>query len=145
MEVTMKKLLILFMILGTNTIAVAQEAVKITPVAKATDTATGQKLQYPKTEKPEINSVLVEIVPGAESGRHMHPVPTFVYVIEGTLTVEMDDAAPRTYSAGSGFLESMNTWHNGKNRGQGPVKFLVVFVSEEGQKNLIRPDGQPKP
>ena len=39
----------------------------------------------------------------------------------------------------------MNTWHNGKNLGQAPLKILVVFVSEEGKKNFIRAEGQPKP
>ena len=141
----MKKLLISFIMLGFVTITTAQQPPKISPVVKATASATGQKLQYPQTDKPEIESVLIEMAPGGESGRHMHPVPTYVYVVEGTLTVEMDHGAPREYAAGSGFLESVNTWHNGKNLGQAPVKVLVVFVSEEGKKNFIRAEGQPKP
>ena len=141
----MKKLLISFIVLGFVTITTAQQAPKISPVVKATTSATGQKLQYPQTDKPEIESVLIEIAPGGESGRHMHPVPTYVYVLEGTLTLESDHGAPREYAAGSGFLESMNSWHNGKNLGQAPVKALVVFVSEEGKKNFIRAEGQPKP
>jgi quercetin dioxygenase-like cupin family protein len=145
MEGNMKRLLISLMVLGFVTITTAQQAPKVSPVVKATATATGQKLQYPQTDKPEIESVLVEMAPGGESGRHMHPVPTYVYVVEGTLTVEMDHGSPREYAAGSGFLESVNAWHNGKNLGQAPVKFLVVFVSEEGKKNLIRAEGQPKP
>jgi quercetin dioxygenase-like cupin family protein len=140
----MKKLLIGFIMLGFVTSTTAQQAPKVSPVVKATATASGQKLQYPQTDKPEIESVLIEIAPGGESGRHMHPVPTYVYVVEGTLTVEMDDGSPREYAAGSGFLESVNTWHNGKNLGQAPVKVLVVFVSEEGKKNFIRAEGQPK-
>ena len=32
----------------------------------------------------------------------------------------------------------MNTSHNGKNVGQATTKVLVVFVSVEGKKNLIR-------
>ena len=140
----MKKLLISFIMLGFVTSTTAQQAPKVSPVVKATATASGQKLQYPQTDKPEIESVLIEIAPGGESGRHMHPVPTYVYVVEGTLTVEMDDGSPREYAAGSGFLESVNTWHNGKNLGQAPVKVLVVFVSEEGKKNFIRAEGQRK-
>ena len=140
----MKKLLIGFIMLGFVTSTTAQQAPKVSPVIKANATASGQKLQYPQTDKPEIESVLIEIAPGGESGRHMHPVPTYVYVLEGTLTVEMDKESPREYAAGSGFLESLNTWHNGKNLGQAPVKALVVFVSEEGKKNFIRAEGQPK-
>jgi quercetin dioxygenase-like cupin family protein len=141
----MKNVLVGLVILGFVTITTAQQAPKVSPVVKATATSSGQKLQYPQTDKPEIESVLIEIAPGGESGRHMHPVPTYVYVVEGTVTVEMDDGSRREYAAGSGFLESMNTWHNGKNLGQAPVKVLVVFVSEEGKKNLIRAEGQPKP
>ena len=141
----MKKLLISFIMLGFVTSTTAQQAPKVSPVVKATATASGQKLQYPQTDKPEIESVLIELAPGGESGRHMHPVPTYVYVVEGTLTVEMDNESPREYAAGSGFLESVNTWHNGKNLGQAPVKALVVFVSEEGKKNFIRAEAQPKP
>jgi quercetin dioxygenase-like cupin family protein len=140
----MKKLLIVLTALGFVTITTAQQAPKVSPILKATATETGQKLQYPQTDKPEIESLLIEIAPGGESGRHMHPVPTYVYVVEGTLTVEMDDGSPRRYAAGTGFLESMNTWHNGKNLGQAPVKALVVFVSEEGKKNLVRAESQPK-
>ena len=140
----MKTLLISFIMLVFVTSTTAQQAPKVSPVVKATATETGQKLQYPQTDKPEIESVLIELAPGGESGRHMHPVPTYVYVVEGTLTVEMDHGSPREYAAGSGFLESVNTWHNGKNLGQAPVKFLVVFVSEEGKKNFIRAEGQPK-
>jgi quercetin dioxygenase-like cupin family protein len=68
-----------------------------------------------------------------------------VYVVEGTLTVEMDHGTLREYAVGSGFLESVNTWHNGKNLGQAPVKVRAVFVSEKGKKNFIRAEGQPKP
>ena len=139
----MKRLLISLMVLGFVTITTAQQALKVSPIVKARASANGQKLQYPQTDKPEIESLLVEIAPGRDSGRHMHPVPTYVYVLEGTLTVEMDGSA-REYAAGSGFLESMNSWHNGKNLGQAPVKFLVVFVSEEGKKNFIPAEDQPK-
>lgn len=40
---------------------------------------------------------------------------------------------------GTGFLDVVKTWHNGINLGSIPVKFLVVFVSEEGKTNLNRP------
>lgn len=117
----------------------AQQGFKATPVLKASTTVGGQKIQYPTTDKPEIVSVLAEIAPGGETGRHMHPVPLYVHVLEGTLTVEIEGVGRRDFPAGTGFLEVVNTWHNGKNLGGVPVKFLVVFVSEEGKQNLVRP------
>ncbi len=85
-------------------------------------------------------SVMVEIQPGRESGRHMHPFPTYVHVLEGTLTVEFEDGTRQHFEAGKGFLEVVNTWHNGKNLGEGPLKFLIVFAGEEGTPNMIRPE-----
>jgi quercetin dioxygenase-like cupin family protein len=70
----------------------------------------------------------------------MHPVPTYVHVLEGTLTVEFEDGSRQTFKAGSGFLEVVNTWHSAKNLGEVPVRLLVVFAGEEGMPNLIRPE-----
>ena len=65
---------------------------------------------------------LVEIAAGGQVGRHMHPVPVLVYVLEGELTVEADGQPARTYKAGQAAVEVVNTWHNGLNRGAVPVK-----------------------
>ena len=124
----------------TTISALAEHDVTVTAVMKGTTTISGQKIVYPKTDKAEMASALIEIQPGKESGRHMHPVPTYVHILEGTLTVEFEDGSRQQFKAGSGFLEVINTWHNGKNLGEVPVKFLVVFAGEEGIPNLIRPE-----
>jgi quercetin dioxygenase-like cupin family protein len=115
-----------------------QHAFKSTAVLKSSTTISEQKIEYPETDKPEISSLLVEVGPGGETGRHMHPVPTYVHVLEGTLTVEMDDGTRFEFPAGKAFLEAVNTWHNGKNLGKTPLKFLVVFSGAEGESTLIR-------
>jgi len=117
-------------------------------VLKASTTIGGQRITYPRAEKPEIESVLVEMVPGGQSGRHRHPVPTYGYVIEGTLTVEMDDGSRHTYQAGQGFLEGTNRWHNARNLGSTPMKLLTVYLGVKGKPNFLRPgkkSGQPNP
>jgi quercetin dioxygenase-like cupin family protein len=116
----------------------AQQDLTVTSVMKASTTISGQTIEYPKTEKPEITALMVELQPGKESGPHLHPIPTYVQVLEGTLTVETEGGSRQTFEAGKGFLESVNVWHNGKNLGDMPVKFLVVFVGERGQPNLVR-------
>ena len=113
--------------------------VNFTAVMKASTTINGQKIAYPKTDKAEMTSMLVEIQPGKENGRHMHSVPTYVHVLEGTMTVEFEDGSRQAFQTGSGFLEVMNTLHSAKNLGETPLKLLVVFVGEEGSPNLIRP------
>ena len=138
----MKALLFGLMFLFTYTVTMAwgQQGFKANPILKASTTLGGQKIEYPKTEKAEIASLLVEIEPGGETGQHMHPVPTYVHVLEGTLTVETEDGSQHEFQAGKAFLEVMNKWHNGKNMGKTPLKFLVVFSGEEGKANLIRPE-----
>ena len=134
-------LVLLTMVFIQTTVSVlAEENVKITAVMNGSTTIGGQKIEYPKTNKDEMASVLVEIPPGKESGRHMHPVPTYVHVLEGTMTVEFEDGSRQTFQAGSGFLEAVNTWHIAKNVGDVPLKILIVFAGEEGKQNLIRPE-----
>jgi len=133
-----------FMILGILVCVqigapVLAEDLTVTPVMKASTTISGQTVEYPKTEKAEITALMVELQPGKESGPHLHPMPTYVHVLEGTLTVETEDGSRHTFEAGKGFMESVKVWHNGKNLGDIPVKFLVVFVGEQGQPNLVRP------
>jgi len=139
----MKTVISLFLILlfvQTTVSVLAQQDVTSTAVMKGSTTISGQKIVYPKTDKAEMASALIEIQPGKESGRHMHPFPTYVHVLEGTLTVEVEDGSRQTFTPGSGFVEAVNTWHNAKNLGEVPLKFLVVFAGEDGQPNLIRPE-----
>ena len=133
-------LLIMVLVQTTASVWAEPQDVKVTTVMKSSTTISGQKIEYPKTDKAEMASVLVEIQPGKENGRHMHSVPTYVHVLEGTMTVEFEDGSRQTFQAGSGFLEVVNTWHSAKNLGEVPVRLLVVFAGEEGKPNLIRPE-----
>ena len=117
----------------------AQDGFDAAPVLKESETITGQPIRYPNTKNPEVSSVLVTINVGGESGRHKHPVSPHIYVIEGQVTIEFDDGKRKQFKAGEAFLEAVDTWHNAKNLGETPVKMLVVFFGEKGQKNLIRP------
>ena len=134
--------ILLIMVLVQSTVSVWAEPqdVTVTAVMKSSTTISGQKLEYPKTDKAEMASVLVEIQPGKENGRHMHSVPTYVHVLEGTMTVEFEDGARQTFKAGTGFLEVVNTVHSAKNLGDVPLRLLVVFAGEEGKPNLTRPE-----
>ncbi|MEP6960092.1 MAG: cupin domain-containing protein [Nitrospirota bacterium] len=132
--------LLMMVFIQTGPSVRADQDVRVTPVMKGETTIGGLRIVYPKSEKAEMASVMVEIQPGRESGRHMHPVPTYVHVLEGTLTVEFEDGTRQHFEAGKGFLEVVNTWHNGKNLGEGPLKFLIVFAGEEGKPNMIRPE-----
>jgi quercetin dioxygenase-like cupin family protein len=116
-----------------------QQGVKVTPVLKSSTTMMGQKVEYARTDRPEVMSALIEFEPGGEIGRHMHPLNGHVYVLEGAITVEMEDGSKHAYHAGKAFLEGTNTWHNARNAGAGPAKLLVVWLGEEGKPTIVRP------
>jgi quercetin dioxygenase-like cupin family protein len=112
--------------------------VKLTPILETTTTFSGQPIRFPQGEN-QLSAVIAEVEPGGQVGRHLHPVPLFVYILEGTLTIEMDGHGTHAFSAGQGLAEVVNTWHNGRNLGDKPVRFLIVFAGQKGTPNLIRP------
>jgi quercetin dioxygenase-like cupin family protein len=110
----------------------------LTPILQTTKTFTGQPIHFPQSDN-QLVAVLAEVAPGGQVGRHLHPHPLFVYILEGTLTIEMEGHGAHSFSAGEGLAEVVNTWHNGRNLGDTPVKFLIVFTGQEGTPTLIRP------
>jgi quercetin dioxygenase-like cupin family protein len=111
---------------------------KLTPVLETATTITGQAIRFPQGDN-QFTAAIAEVAPGGQVGRHMHPVPLFVYMLDGTLSIEMDGHGTHTFNAGQGFAEVTNVWHNGRNLTDKPVRFLIVFSGQKGTPNLIRP------
>jgi quercetin dioxygenase-like cupin family protein len=114
-----------------------QTGLRTTTVLQTTTTAHGQALQFPSA-RAQFTGVLFELAPGGRVGRHRHPVPNVVYVMEGELTVEADGHPPRVYRAGEAFSEG-DHWHDGINNGSVPMKAWVVFAGTEGTAVTVRP------
>jgi quercetin dioxygenase-like cupin family protein len=110
----------------------------VKPILQTTTTVTGQPIQFPQGEG-ELTAVIAEVAPGGQVGRHMHPVPLFVYILDGTLTIDMEKHGTHVFKAGQGFAEIVHSWHNGRNLEDKPVRFLIVFAGRKGTPNLIRP------
>jgi quercetin dioxygenase-like cupin family protein len=130
--------LALVLVVAAAGIVWAQTGMKAATLLQSTTTAVGQQIQFPQGRN-QFTGVLIELAPGGEVGRHLHPFPNYVYVLNGQITIDIDGQPSRTYSAGESFVESTNTWHNGVNRGQVPVTILVVFAGEEGKPVTVRP------
>jgi quercetin dioxygenase-like cupin family protein len=47
-----------------------------------------------------MNVWVADIAPGAATGKHTHPTPRFVYVLEGAVVLEMDGKPPQTFKPG---------------------------------------------
>jgi quercetin dioxygenase-like cupin family protein len=116
----------------------AQVKFSSTPILQANVTNAGGPITYPATDSAEVTALRVDIGPGGETGRHMHLSPAFVYVLEGAIDVEIEGRRGHSYKAGDSFVEAIDMWHNGKNRGSTSAKLLVVFVGVRGKPNLVR-------
>jgi quercetin dioxygenase-like cupin family protein len=128
----------LVLLLGAVTAwAQQQSTVKVTSLLKTTTTITGQKLEYPG-KNPQITATVVEIPPGVDVGWHEHPNIRYVYVIDGTLTIELENGTRREFPAGTIFVEAFGTRHHGMNAGPTPARVLFIDHSEEGQSNMVK-------
>ncbi len=76
--------------------------------------------------------------PGFVGGKHFHPGPVFVYVLEGELSVETD-AGIETISAGKLYREELRQTMVGKNLSTTDATKIVVFqVGDEGKPMMIK-------
>ncbi|MCT0254669.1 cupin domain-containing protein [Synechocystis sp. CS-94] len=103
------------------------EAIKVKTILKTETSWDGQPLVYPEGQA-EITGMMIEIAPGAETGWHSHPVPSFGILLEGELEVTLADGQKKLIKTGEAIAEVVNTVHNGRNVGQGPVKILVFYA-----------------
>jgi quercetin dioxygenase-like cupin family protein len=107
-------------------------AIKVTTVLKTNASWDGTLIQYPAGEA-EITGMMVEIAPGAETGWHLHAIPSFGMLMEGELEVQLKNGATRRFKSGEALAEVVHMLHNGRNVGVVPVKLIVFYVGTVGQ------------
>jgi quercetin dioxygenase-like cupin family protein len=75
----------------------------------------------------------VEYAPGASSKQHRHNAHTFVYVLEGSVVMQVDGGEPVTLGPGQTFYESPTDIHAVARNASDirPAKFLVFFVKDK--------------
>jgi quercetin dioxygenase-like cupin family protein len=66
-------------------------------------------------EGKEMNIWTADLAPGAQTGKHHHPTPRFVIVVEGSVVLEMEGKPPQTFKAGQAFQELPDVVHNFRN------------------------------
>jgi quercetin dioxygenase-like cupin family protein len=75
----------------------------------------------------------VEIPVGGREGRHTHPGAVFVFVQEGSISVDHEGRANTAYKAGDSIYIEAGKIHEGINVGTVPVKLTATFVVEKGK------------
>jgi quercetin dioxygenase-like cupin family protein len=81
----------------------------------------------------------VEYAPGESSAAHRHNAHTFVYVLEGSIVMQVKGGPEVTLGPGQTFYESPEDIHAvGRNASSTkPAKFLVFFVKEKGAAGSV--------
>jgi quercetin dioxygenase-like cupin family protein len=118
-------------------------AESITPLPDLTTTTAGEPLLYLSTPNPVITSDILTIPPGGVSRWMTHPVPAYLYVLQGDLTVEFIDGSKKTFHEGEVLLQPRAAWHRGRNEGQRPLRFLAVFLGAKGVPGILHPPAGP--
>ena len=78
--------------------------------------------------------VVVEYPPGGSSAEHRHNAHTFVYVLEGSVVMQVKGGTQVTLGPGQTFYESPEDIHSVSRNASStkPAKFLVFFVKSKG-------------
>ncbi len=81
---------------------------------------------------------LIEIAPGAATGKHYHPGQEFVYVLEGAGRTDMERKPPATLQAGQAAYLPPGQVHSTTNASTTtPAKALVVYFGAKGQPLVV--------
>ncbi len=88
----------------------------------------------PDIEGREAVILEVEYPPGVASASHRHNAHTFVYVLEGTVVMQVAGGEPQTLVAGQTFYESPDDVHTVSRNASDtePAKILVLFIKKIG-------------
>ncbi len=112
------------------------EGFETKPLLKTGQTRDKDPIKFP-TGKPELTSVIGVIQPNGRTPMHEHPIPTYVYVLEGEVELQTDGGSPQRYKAGEAYIESLNKKHQLHNKSSSPARVLVVFIGEEAKATTI--------
>src|SRR5215475_2994479 len=127
---TAKKLTLLLVCLMSFAME-SKEAPKVTPVeAKLTPVMSKDLSNLPGKEGLML---FVEYPPGSSDPIHRHNANAFVYVLEGSIVMQVRGGKEVTLTAGQSFYEGPDDVHVvGRNASQTkPAKFVVFFVKDK--------------
>jgi quercetin dioxygenase-like cupin family protein len=123
----MKKTLLLTCLLAGT--AVAQQA-KVTPLMSK---------NLPDFPGKEGLMITVEYPPGSSDPIHRHNAHVFVYVLDGTIVMQLKGGKETTLTAGQTFYEGPDDVHTvGRNASKTkPAKFLVFLIKDKDAPALV--------
>jgi quercetin dioxygenase-like cupin family protein len=100
-------------------------------------------MRQPLPDQPGKESVLVrvEFAPGHADAPHRHPGHVFVYVLEGSVEMQMEGGELRALKPGDTFYENPRYTHSvGRNVSKTqPANLLVFFIADQNAPLVLPP------
>ena len=92
-----------------------------------------------RTPAKEVLMITVEYAPGGSDPVHRHNAQAFVYVLEGSIVMQVKGEKQVTLTPGQTFYEGPDDVHTvGRNASSTkPAKFLVFLIKDKGAPVLV--------
>ena len=123
----------------TGVLACAITAIVFAPIATAAEDQAAKVTPLMAKDLVGIagkegTMLTVEYAPGGASPIHRHNAHVFVYVLEGSVVMQVQGGQPVTLTPGQTFYEAPSDIHSvSKNASDTkPAKFMVFFVKDKG-------------
>ncbi len=135
MKKTILLLALLFLVPGT---LMAQQPT-VTPQAKEPTVTSLMSKDLTDIPGKEVLMLTVEYAPGGTDMIHRHNAHAFVYVLEGSIVMQLKGGQEVTLTPGQTFYEGPSDIHIvGKNASTTkPSKFVVLLIKEKGAPVLV--------
>ena len=133
----MNKILSLVVLcLMTGTLMAQQPAASQAPQASVTELTSKDLPEFPGKE---VLMITVDYPPGSMDPIHRHNAHAFIYVLEGSIVMQVKGGKEVTLTPGQTFYEGPDDIHVvGKNASTTkPAKFVVFFIKDKGAPVLV--------
>ena len=131
-----KTLLLVLVFLTTGTLTAQTPAANQAPQASVTALTSKDLPEFPGKE---VLMITVDYPPGSADPIHRHNAHAFVYVLEGSIIMQVKGGKEVTLTPGQTFYEGPDDVHVvGKNASKTkPAKFVVFLIKDKGAPAVV--------
>ena len=131
-----KRLVFVLLMLIPGTLMAQQPATSQAPEAAVTPLTSRDLPDFPGKE---VLMITVDYPPGSVDPIHRHNAHAFIYVLEGSIIMQVKGGKEVTLTPGQTFYEGPNDVHVvGRNASTTkPAKFVVFFVKDKGAQVVV--------
>lgn len=126
------------LVLAGSSAALAQDAGDLTQIdapASTLEQILAERAEIPGAAQ-EVRVVEATLAPKTAAAWHTHPSPVYVYVTEGTLTMEVEGRELRRLTAGEATAEPLDARMRVRNEEDTPAKLVVFQISPADEEFL---------